>query len=229
LSFADHILEFNQSLYLDKSVLPPGIDVMNPFAEPMVQKTTTAFYQKYFADQENRFMVVGINPGRFGGGTTGIPFTDPHKLKDYCSIEVENLSAPELSADFIYRMIEAYGGVEKFYRKFFLTAISPLGFTKKKNGRAINYNYYDSPELLKAVTGFIVECITKQLTFGIRREVCFCLGTGKNYDFLVNLNATYGFFTSIIPLSHPRFVMQYRRRKIDEYISEYVEAFHRVS
>src|SRR5687768_18158258 len=44
----------------------------------------------------------------------------------------------------------AYGGCDKFYSDFFITAVSPLGFVK--NGK--NVNYYDDRELLYAVTPF---------------------------------------------------------------------------
>lgn len=225
MTFADKILEFNRTLTLDKSILPDGIDVMNPFGDPDVQLLTKLFYQKYFADDRKRYMVIGINPGRFGGGTTGIPFTDPHKLTNICGISVKKLSSPELSADFIYQMIQDFGGPKKFYGKFFLTAVSPLGFVKTTNGKSINYNYYDSRELLQAIKLFATESIKKQLGFGIHRSVCFCLGTGKNFDFLSRLNNEHQFFGSIVPLSHPRFIMQYRRKKINEHIEEYLRAF----
>ncbi len=225
MNFAEQILAFNQSLVIDESLLPEGIAVMNPFRDERVLQITQTFYRKYFDDNQKRFMIIGINPGRFGGGVTGIPFTDPHKLNNYCGIKIGDLSAPELSADFVYNVINQYGGTEKFYKKFFLTAVSPLGFLKSKNGKMINYNYYDSNELQEAIRDFIIDSITRQLAFGIHRSVCFCLGTGKNYEYLSKLNASHGFFKEIVPLSHPRFVMQYRRKKIDQFVDEYLAAF----
>ena len=225
MTFAEKILAFNQALTIDRSLLPEGIEVMNPFGDKNVLQITQTFYGKYFNDNELRFMILGINPGRFGGGVTGIPFTDPHKLKDYCGIQLQELSSAELSADFVYKVINQYGGPEKFYKKFFVTAVSPLGFLKEKNAKRINYNYYDSLELQDALKDFILDSITKQLTFGIHRSVCFCLGTGKNFEYLTKLNNTHQFFKTIIPLSHPRFVMQYRRKKIDLFVDEYLQAF----
>ncbi len=35
----------------------------------------------------HRYLILGINPGRFGGGITGIPFTDPIRLQNICGIE----------------------------------------------------------------------------------------------------------------------------------------------
>ena len=68
MTFADHILSFNQSLQLSHSLLPPGIEAMNPFGEPSVKRLTELFYRKYFSDERKRHMIIGINPGRFGGG-----------------------------------------------------------------------------------------------------------------------------------------------------------------
>ena len=51
----------------------------------------------------------------------------------------------ELSSVFMYEMINAYGGAELFYKRFYITAVSPLGFVK--NGR--NLNYYDDKILAK--------------------------------------------------------------------------------
>lgn len=228
MTFADKILQFNQSLRFDKTLLPLGVEVMNPFGYVDVQRLTSEFYRKFFSDKEERFMIIGINPGRFGGGVTGIPFTDPHKLLEICDVAVGKLSPAEMSSDFIYAMIDAYGGPQKFYGKFFLTAVCPLGFTIRKNGKEVNYNYYDSKELLAASNDFILETLRQQLDFGIRREVCFCLGAGKNFDYLSALNATHHFFQEIVALDHPRFIMQYRRKKINEYIDKYLKAFSAV-
>lgn len=228
MTFVDHILSFNQSLQLNSSRLPSGIEAMNPFGEPSAKRLTALFYRKYFSDERKRYMVVGINPGRFGGGVTGIPFTDPHKLSKRCGIAVDKLSAPELSSDFIYTMIDAFGGPDKFYASFFLTALSPLGFVQKKNGKETNYNYYDSKELQAAVTPFILQTFQQQLNFGIHRDVCFCLGTGKNFAYLSKLNEQHRFFQSIVPLDHPRFIMQYRRKKMNDYVDKYLQAFAKV-
>ncbi|HEY4786000.1 MAG TPA: uracil-DNA glycosylase family protein [Bacteroidales bacterium] len=224
MNFAEKVLQFNQSLFLDNSLLPQGIEVMNPFRNPEIGRITGNFYRKFFSDERKRHLIIGINPGRFGGGVTGIPFTDPHKLKNDCGITIGKLTAPELSADFVYKVIAAFGGAEKFYGQFFVSAICPLGFVKKLNGKETNYNYYDSRELQTAVSGFILETLRKQIEFGIHRDVCFCLGTGKNFDYLSKLNSEHHFFKTIVPLDHPRFIMQYRRKKIDEYVEKYLEA-----
>jgi len=215
-TFADHILAFNQSLHISAK-LPEGVGVLNPFNQPEVFSLCAEFYRKYYNDFRPRTLLLGINPGRFGAGLTGIPFTDPVKLETICGIVNSLPKKAELSADFIYKMIEAYGGLESFYGKYYISSLSPLGFTM--DGK--NLNYYDSKALQTAATPFIVQSLKIQLDFGINREVCFCLGEGKNMAFFSKLNEQYGFFKTILPLPHPRFVMQYKRKHLAEYIKMY--------
>jgi len=118
---------------------------------------------------------------------------------------------------FIESLIEQWGGPEKFYRTFFITAASPVGFTK--NGK--NYNYYDDRKLLAAVRPFIVKTMRAQLEFGARRDVALVLGTGANYEFLSRLNEEEAFFEKLLVVEHPRFIMQYRRRRVDEFLAKY--------
>ena len=55
-------------------------------------------------------------------------------------------------------------------------------------------------------------------------DTCFCFGTGKNEKFLLALNDKYRFFGKIIALEHPRFIMQYRSKRKQEYIDKYLQA-----
>ncbi len=163
-------------------------------------------------------MILGINPGRHGGGITGIPFTDPVKLETL-GISNDFQKKRELSADFVYRLVEAFGGAKNSINQFYISAVSPLGFTKNEK----NLNYYDLKGLPELLTKFIVECLHRQLTWGLNRQRCFCLGEGENFKFIKKLNDHYHFFEEIIPLPHPRFIMQYRRKKINEFINLYLE------
>ena len=216
--FADHILSFLKNLELNIQ-LPHEISVMNPFKDKLTMEVCTTFYKKYYSDNFQRRMIIGINPGRFGAGITGVPFTDPIRLKRECGIDNHLQQKQELSSLFVYDVIHAYGGVKKFYNDFYITAVSPLGFTR--HGK--NLNYYDDRELQKDIKGFVVDCMNKQLKFGIDRKVAFCLGDGKNYKYVSKLNEEQKFFDKIIPLSHPRFIMQYKLKKKEEYIQSYLE------
>ncbi|MEO5647745.1 MAG: uracil-DNA glycosylase family protein [Chitinophagaceae bacterium] len=192
---------------------------MNPYLDPETFETCKLFYNKYYPDNESRRMIIGINPGRFGGGVTGIPFTDPIRLDSICCITNHWQKKQELSSVFIYEMINAFGGADLFYKKFYITAVSPLGFTRDNK----NLNYYDDKELQKNFEAFVIECFEKQFAFGIERDVAFCLGDGKNFKYLSKLNDEVKFFEKIVPLPHPRFIMQYKLKRKEEYIQLYLE------
>lgn len=216
------ILKFLQELKISAR-LPKGIVVLEPYSQPETIELCRQFYQRYYHDQQPRVLLLGINPGRFGSGTTGISFTDPIKLESVCGVPNELPKKAELSADFIYEMIRAFGGPGKFYSKFFISAMSPLGFTQ--DGK--NINYYDLPALQKAVTPFIVQSIQQLVDMGMSRTACYCIGEGKNLKVLNELNAKYKWFKTVVPLPHPRFIMQYRRKKIAEFVNLYLEALQR--
>lgn len=223
-TFADHVIEFNNRLAFNAN-LPEGVSVMNPFKEnPWAFKASSAFYRKYYNDSRERRMILGINPGRFGAGLTGVPFTDPKRLVERCGInEYQGEPAHEPSSVFVYKLIERYGGEEKFYSDFYINSICPLGFTTTgKTGREINLNYYDRMDLQEAATPFMLQCLKQQIDFGISTEICFCLGTGKNAKFIAKLNAEHKFFKRIVPLEHPRYIIQYKTKEMQNYLDNFV-------
>jgi hypothetical protein len=220
MTFAQHMQEFIRDLHFS-TALPPEIEVMDPFTDPVTLSVCDQFYDLFYADTHHRWMIIGINPGRFGGGVTGIPFTDPVRLETICGIQNPWPKKQELSSVFIYNMIQNFGGPKDFYQKFYITAVSPLGFTR--HGK--NLNYYDDKQLQAEVTPFAVDCLNRQLNFGIHRNVAFCLGDGKNFKYLDALNKKMKFFDQVVPLPHPRFIMQYRLKKKEDYIRLYLDRF----
>ena len=72
---------------LEKISHKSKIEVLNPYISPEVKKIYKTFYHKFFDDNNKRIILFGINPGRLGGGITGIPFTDPYNLKEKCGID----------------------------------------------------------------------------------------------------------------------------------------------
>ncbi len=231
MTLAQKIIQFNKHLTYTGAPLLSGIRVMNPFAESAeTVNIMEQFYNKFYYDKQERFLVLGINPGRFGAGVTGIPFTDTKRLVSECHIPYAGKITHEPSSVFIYEMINAYGGVEKFYGNFYINSLCPLGFTSVDNkGKEKNYNYYDSKELLAAVKDYIIENIRKQIALGVKTDVCFCFGTGKNENYLRKLNDEHKFFKQIIALEHPRFIMQYKAKTKQDYIDKYIKAFNSVS
>ena len=230
MSFANKIIRFNEQLVYTGDPLPPGIRIMNPFRESeQAMAISDAFYRKYYNDRNKRHLILGINPGRFGAGLTGIPFTDTKRLVSECHIPYEGKISHEPSSVFVYEMIHAFGGAEAFYSKFYINSLCPLGFTiVDDKGKEKNYNYYDSPALQKAVAGYIIENIRTQISLGVETDVCFCFGTGKNESFLRRLNNEHNFFGKIVALEHPRFIMQYKAKSKEMYIDKYLSAFHSV-
>lgn len=214
-NFGSRVTEFYRRLR------PPrltglDVDALYPYRDPAVMQVTSEFYTKYFDDSRPRVFIIGINPGRFGAGTTGVPFTDPVSLEKI-GIDSPFAKRRELSAVFIESLVGRFDGPREFYKSFFITAASPIGFTK--GGK--NYNYYDDPQLSAAVRPFIVKTLRAQLEFGARRHVAIVLGTGKNFAYLEPLNQEHGFFAKLLVVEHPRFIMQYRRPHVDRFLDKY--------
>ena len=202
------------------SRLPSGIGLLNPYANDNVKPAVKEFYQKYYNDDRKRIYVLGINPGRFGGGLTGISFTDPVALKKYCGIDNPFGNREELSSKFIYQAITRYGGAKKFFSDFFLSAIYPLALIKDEK----NYNYYDDKKLFSFLKPYLLVSLKKQIEFGANRHVVICLGK-KNGEYLKILNGELNLFNQIEILDHPRYIMQYRKKKLDGYLEQYIATF----
>lgn len=217
---AEAILTFYKGLK-PRFALPAGISIMNPYKDAEAWTVAGEFYRKYYSDTRPRWWIFGINPGRHGAGVTGVPFTDPIRLAELCGIANDWPKKSELSAQYVYQMIDAYGGIAKFYGNYFITALSPLGYVR--DGR--NLNYYDDKELLRDCEPFMLSCIRKQLETMPTYDVCYCWGEGENFKYFSKLNAKHGFFKEIVPLPHPRFIMQYRRKRVGEYTELYVNSF----
>ena len=190
---------------------------MNPYTEPAVKGYLKSFLGKYFNNDGARIPILGINAGRFGAGLTGINFTDPVALEDECGIPNDLPRKRELSSVYIYDMIRHMGGPTVFYQQFFLSAVCPLGFLRE----GVNLNYYDDRRLERAVTSFIVSSVERHIAFGCRRDHVVILGRGSNARFFTRLNDEYRWFDEVHSLDHPRFIMQYRRKRLGEYLDEY--------
>ncbi|MCF8246465.1 MAG: DUF4918 family protein [Saprospiraceae bacterium] len=201
--------------------VPSEVEWLLPLSNlPESLRVFEAFLEKYYADNRPRTLILGINPGRFGAGVTNVAFTDPVRLVQDCGIENSFEKKEELSAQFVYKVVHAYGGVSAFYEHFFVNSVVPFGFVK--NG--VNYNYYDEKPMQEAMKPLIRHHLRSLLTLGMNSKVCFCLGEGKNFKFLSKFNENEGFFEKIVPLSHPRFIMQYRRKRVEEFVETYLSA-----
>lgn len=217
-TWAEHLLSLYENLKPPKQ-LPADVEWLYPQKDLCVMKILEQFLYKYYNDDKPRRILLGINPGRFGAGVTGVNFTAPKQLKEHCGIDHEFKKQSELSAEFIYEMIRAYGGTEKFYSHFFIGSACPLGFIKQGK----NINYYDDKELLQTVEPFIVKSLKRLMDFNADRKTVYSIGGEKNFKYLSSLNARFHWFEEMVPLPHPRFIMQYRRRQKQQFIQQYLK------
>ncbi|MBE2280015.1 MAG: DUF4918 family protein [Ignavibacteriaceae bacterium] len=216
--FADKILKFYENLSLPVN-LPGEIKVLAPFKDPVTFELMCSYYKKFYSSLYERTAIFGINPGRFGAGLTGIMFTDPVSLEENCGIKNTLPKRKELSSEFIYDVIDGFGGKIVFSEKFYLGAVCPVGFTK--NG--VNYNFYDDKTTAKLLEGFIIEAVRAQIECGCSKERCILLGTGKNAAYFNDLNSREKFFKVVAAIEHPRFIMQYKRKQKDEFVDKYLQ------
>ena len=96
MSFAEKVIQFNrETIYSGE--LPEGISVMNPYLDSREAfNVSSAFYRKYYNDNNARKLILGINPGRHGAGITGVPFTDTIRMEAACGIPVSGFRSHEL-------------------------------------------------------------------------------------------------------------------------------------
>ncbi len=220
MTFGKHALDFYRNLESPEKKLPGDVEIMNPLNDKKVIRIIEKFYLEYYKDTKDRIFLIGINPGRFGGGITGIPFTDPVNLENILGIKNDFEKRHELSSRFVYQVINELGGPGKFFGNFYLTAVSPLGYTSNDK----NLNYYDIQWIRENWKPWFVEKLKEQIGFGARTDIAFSLGKGKNLDFLKKINKKAGLFKKIDHLPHPRWVMQYKYRIKEKYVRQYMES-----
>jgi Domain of unknown function (DUF4918) len=218
MTWAEHLIQYYFQ-FNPPSSLPGNVESLHPQKQEKVREVVEAFYNKYYNDDGERLIMLGINPGRFGAGVTGVNFTAPRQLMDNCGIGHSFKNQSELSAEFIYEMINALGGPEKFYSKIFIGSVYPLGLTR--DGK--NINYYDDSELMNFLQPFIIQTLNNLLRNVKYKPVCIAIGGEKNFKFLSRLNNSEKWFDSILSLPHPRFIMQYRRPYKLDFIQQYRE------
>ncbi len=221
-SFADNVIDFNRHLhYSDK--LPEYFRVINPYldnAETMA--VMQQFYQKFYHDSNQRRFIIGINPSRLGAGVTGVPFTDTKRLESGCGIKMQSAHTHEVSSVFMYDMIAEYGGVNDFYKQFYINSPFPLAIVRQTtDGKWLNANYYDDPVLFEMVKDFMILSFKKHISMGLKTAEVFVLGK-KNADYIQKLNKEAKLFGRLKALEHPRYIQQYKSKEKQIYIDKYI-------
>ncbi|MGJ8523642.1 hypothetical protein R84981_002354 [Carnimonas sp. R-84981] len=220
-TFGERVVNFNLGLRYD-GPLPEGFRVINPFLDnPDTPSVMRQFYDRFYADNQQRRMLIGINPSRHGAAVTGVPFTDTKRLESDCGISVPWAHTHEVSSVFVYDMIRAYGGAEAFYRDIYINSPFPLAIVRDKNGKEINANYYDDKALFADVEDFMIESMRAHIALGIDTRKGFVLGK-KNRTFLDKLNKRAQLFDELVTLEHPRYIQQYKSKDKPFYIDKYI-------
>lgn len=232
-TFADNVLQFNKKLSETSLNLPEEFKIINPYngkEKEKVYDMTVKFYQKYYDDTTNRHLILGSSPARRGSAITGIPFEDITYLQNETGVKISNYFINRASSSFMEEVIERWGGRSKFYAQFYMNFVCPLGISKVDSmGKETNCNYYDSRILQKALYDFIIKSIQNQIGLGIDTSICFCIGSGCNFKFLNKINHKYAFFDEIIPLEHPRFIMQYNSKHKHDFLNKYINELKKIN
>jgi len=217
MTFADRLLHFLTSFPLP-ATLPEEVEAISPYQQPTPVALLTQFTERYYADNQSRVALLGINPGRLGNGRTGVAFTDPMALAAW-GIDNDLPRRREPSSEFVQEVVLAMGGPQAFYQHFFLGSLYPLVLLR----HGLNYNFYDSPAVTAALWPAIQDAM-QRLTqeVGLARHAAICLGR-RNGQYFTKLNNELGLFDEIIVLDHPRYLMQYKRRALAENVARYVE------
>ena len=222
LSIGQRIIAFNKGLQYTGS-LPEGFAVLNPYLDnPETIEVMTAFYNRFYHDEAPRKFIIGINPSRHGAGITGVPFTDTKHLESDCGIRMQSARTHEVSSVFVYDMIAQYGGVEAFYKDYYINSPFPLAIVRQNaQGNWLNANYYDDSELFTLTREYMIETLKKHIALGLDTQKVYVLGK-KNATFLEKLNKEASLFEKMVVLEHPRYIEQYKSKEKQLYIDKFI-------
>lgn len=227
-AFSEKVIDFDKELGKVTLEIPKSYKIINPYRgrnKKQVFQLVKLFYGKYFNDNNKRRLILGSSPARRGSAITGVPFEDAQNLQKETGISIENFHVSNASSTFLNRVIDKYGGRTKFYSDFYLNFVCPLGISKiNSKGNSVNCNYYENKQVENKLLTFIISALKVQVEFGIDTSVCYCIGSGENFQELNKINKELKLFKEITPLEHPRFITQYHPRDEEEYLDKYLRA-----
>ena len=227
-TFSEKVFQFDQELGNVKIDLPAPYKLINPYSsrnKKQVLQMIQIFYQKYFNDTNKRRLILASSPARKGSAITGVPFEDVSNLQKETGISIANFHVNSAASNFLNRVIDEYGGRHKFYHDFYLNFVCPVGICKTSSkGNQVNCNYYENKQVEEMVTSLKISALKMQINFGIDTSVCYCIGSGQNYQELSKANKKWRFFQKIVPLEDPRFITQYHPQEKEKYLHKYLDA-----
>ncbi len=221
MNWKSTLIDYYQNLECPS--IPKEYGCMNPYKNEDTMQVVSTFLNEYYNDSNQRTLLFGINPGRFGSGLTGISFTDPVRLKNVLDIDHPFEMKPELSSEFIFEVIAAFGGPKAFFESFFISAAYPLGFLFENK----NINYYEFKDWKKHMFEPLKKELQTNFSWTVNRDVAICIGQGENYKVLNALSQELCLFKEVIPVPHPRWVLQYRRKRKLEFVDQYIKTLQR--
>ena len=104
--------------------------------------------------------------------------------------------------------------MEEFYSRVLPWAALPVAVTSE--GSYANYYQIDRKEIVDLVM-MNITWLSKLPRVG----KLVVLGVGENKQYLENLDGYPFGYNEVIYLPHPRWIMQYNRKKLDQYIAAY--------
>ena len=227
-AFSEKVIDFDKELGKVTLEIPKSYKIINPYRgrnKKQVFQLVKLFYGKYFNDNNKRRLILGSSPARRGSAITGVPFEDAQNLQKETGISIENLHISNAASDFLNEVIDKYGERTKFYHDFYLNFVCPVGICKTSSkGNQVNCNYYENKQVEEIVTPLIISALKTQINFGIDTSVCYCIGSGQNYQELSKINKKWRFFQKIVPLEHPRFITQYHPEDKEKYLHKYLNS-----
>ncbi len=229
-TMAEKIFQLNKKISELKVALPDNYGAINPYCidDNNIKKITNIFYQKYYNDLNDRYLILGSSPARRKSAITSIPFEGAKHLEEISGINLNFKYINNQASKFLEEVIIRYGGYEKFYSKFYMNFVCPIGIIKNVNEKPINCNYYDNKKVEKELYPIIVKSLKDMIKIGINTSICFCIGSNQNYKTLLKINKEHHLFDKIIPLEHPRYIMQYNSKNRKEYLQKYLSNLNNV-
>lgn len=210
------VIDFYKNFSLP-SVLPSDIVVHNPYDDPMRQKAIESFYKKFFADDEPRVHLIGINPSRITETSSGINYTDGFALENFCGITNDFSKSRELTSEFFYMVVEEFGSAENFYKEIFAWAMMPFSVTRVSKYK----NYYEDDVFDHLID--MVQSNIQWISNLPKKGKVVIIGTGENKKMFESLPGSPFGYDNVQFLPHPRWIMQYKRAYVKNYVQQYVE------
>lgn len=122
MAISQNILKFNQILSNQNPKVPDGFKIINPFKnenKDIINKIAEIFYNKYYNDNNFRYLILCSSPAKNATAMLGIPFENSKHLEIETGINInKKYSANKLSQKFLYEVIKNMVVLKNFIVSF---------------------------------------------------------------------------------------------------------------